>query len=62
MICKDCNKCSRRGSYKYFFCDYDNSTIDPQDYYNGKKMDCIENQIEDKQFMEDYIMFQIARK
>lgn len=62
MKCKDCNRCSQRGSQQYFFCDYDNSLISADDYYNGKKMDCIENQIEDGRFTEDYIMYQIARK
>lgn len=62
MKCKDCQYCSQRGGYQYFFCDYDNSLIDANDYYKEKKMDCIENQIEDGKFMEDYIMWQIARK
>ena len=62
MRCKDCSKCSQRGSYKYFYCDEDNSIIDPSDYYGGKKMDCIQSKIEDKEFLEDYIIWQIARK
>ena len=62
MKCKDCQYCSQRGGYQYFFCDRDNSLIEADDYYRGKKMDCIENQIEDGKFMEDYIIYNIVRK
>ena len=62
MKCKDCQYCSQRGSYKYFYCDRDNELIDSNDYYLGKKMDCTMTRIEDGQFTEDYIMWKIARK
>ena len=62
MKCKDCQYCSQRGGYQYFFCDRDNSLIESNDYYSGKKMDCEMSKIEDKEFLEDYIGWTIARK
>jgi hypothetical protein len=62
MKCKDCQYCSQRGGYQYFFCDRDNSLIEPNDYYGGKKMDCTMSKIEDKEFMEDYVIYNIVRK
>lgn len=62
MKCKDCQYCSQRGGYQYFFCDRDNSLVEPNDYYGGKKMDCTMSKLEDKEFMEDYICWTIARK
>ena len=62
MKCKDCQYCSQRGGYQYFFCDRDNSLIEADDYYQGKKMDCVMSKIEDKEFLEDYIVWTIARK
>mgnify|MGYP003313766706 CR=1 FL=1 len=40
MKCKNCQYCSQRGGYQYFFCDRDNSLIEPNDYYGEKNMDC----------------------
>ena len=62
MKCKDCQYCSQRGGYQYFHCDRDNSLIDADDYYRGKKMDCEMSKIEDREFLEDYICWTIARK
>lgn len=62
MKCKDCQYCSQRGGYQYFFCDRDNSLIESNDYYGGKKMDCEMSKIEDREFLEDYICWTIARK
>ena len=62
MKCKDCQYCSQRGGYKYFFCDKDNSLIEPNDYYGGKHMDCTINQNEEDDFVGDYIFWKIARK
>lgn len=62
MKCKDCQYCSQRGGYQYFFCDRDNSLIEADDYYRGKKMNCTLNKIEDNEFTDTYIMWQIARK
>ena len=62
MKCKDCQYCSQRGGYQYFFCDRDNSLVEPNDYYGGKKMDCTLSKIEDKEFLEDYLCWMIARK
>ena len=62
MKCINCNKCSQRGGYQYFFCDEDNSLIEPSDYYGGKEMDCVQTKIENKEFLEDYICWTIARK
>ena len=61
MRCKDCQYCSQRGGYKYFFCDRDNNLIRPEDYYRGAKMDCEITQIEDKKFTEDYVIYNIVR-
>ena len=60
MKCKDCNKCSQRGGYKYFFCDEDNSLIDSNDYYSGKTMDCTLTKLENKD-IEDYVIYNIIR-
>lgn len=63
MKCKNCNKCSQRGNYQYIFCDEDNHIINPEDYYGGKEMNnCIQAKIENKEFLEDYICYTIARK
>jgi hypothetical protein len=62
MKCRECDYCSQRSSYEHFFCDRDNKNISSDDYYKGKKMDCIINQIEDNEFMEDYIIYNIVRK
>lgn len=62
MKCKECDYCSQRGGYGHFFCDRDNQNISSDDYYKGKKMNCIINQIEDNEFMEDYIIYNIVRK
>jgi hypothetical protein len=60
MKCKDCQYCSQRGGYQYFFCDRDNSLIEPNDYYGGKKMDCTMTRIENKD-VEDYVIYNIIR-
>ena len=62
MKCKNCNYCSQRGGYQYFFCDKDNALIESNDYYRGKEMDCSVTQKEDDDFLGDYIVWQIARK
>lgn len=62
MKCKDCQYCSQRGGYQYFFCDKDNGLIEPNDYYRGKEMDCSITQKENDEFFNDYIFWQIARK
>ena len=62
MKCKDCQYCSQRGGYQYFHCDRDNSLINADDYYRGKTMDCEMSKIEDREFLEDYICWTIARK
>ncbi len=62
MKCMNCNKCYQRGGYQYFFCGHDNTPISSDEYYKGKEMDCIETQIENKEFLEDYICWTIARK
>lgn len=62
MKCKDCQYCSQRGGYQYFFCDRDNSLVEPNDYYGGKTMDCTMTKLENKEFLEDYICWTIARK
>ena len=38
MKCKDCQYCSQRGGYQYFFCDRDNSLINSNDYYRGNPL------------------------
>lgn len=62
MKCKDCQYCSQRGGYQYFFCDRDNALINQSDYYGGKKMDCTMTKIEEDGFTEDFLMWTIARK
>lgn len=61
MKCKDCRYCSKRGTDR-FYCDKDNSMINTDDYYDGRKMDCSETQKEDDGFLGDYIFWKIARK
>jgi hypothetical protein len=60
MKCKDCQYCSQRGGYQYFFCDRDNSLIEPNDYYGGKTMDCLITKLENKD-IEDYVIYNIIR-
>lgn len=62
MKCKQCDNCSQRGSYGNFFCDIDNQIISSDDYYKGNKRNCVMNQIEDNEFIEDYIIYNIVRK
>ena len=61
MKCKDCRYCSKRGTDR-FYCDKDNSVLNTDDYYKGRKMDCSETQKEDDGFFGDYILWEIARK
>ena len=63
MKCKDCQYCSQRGSYKYFYCDKDKSLVDSNDYYSGKTMDCsVNNRLDDDDFTDNYMIWKIARK
>ena len=62
MKCKDCQYCSQRGGYQYFFCDRDNAIINSDDYYSGKKMNCTITKIEEDNFTEDFLMWTISRK
>jgi hypothetical protein len=62
MKCKDCQYCSQRGGYQYFFCDRDNTLINQSDYYGGKKMDCVMNRLDEDDFTDNYMMWMIARK
>lgn len=60
MKCKDCQYCSQRGGYQYFFCDRDNSLVNSNDYYCGKTMDCTMTKLENKD-VEDYVIYNIIR-
>ena len=62
MKCKDCQYCSQRGGYQYFFCDRDNALINQSDYYGGKKMNCAMNRLDEDDFTDNYMMWMIARK
>lgn len=62
MKCKNCQYCSQRGGYGYFYCDRDNRLINSSDYYCGKTMDCTMTKLEEDDFTENYIMWAIARK
>jgi hypothetical protein len=62
MKCKDCQYCESRGSYQYFFCTRDNSLIESNDYYLGKKMDCTVNKIEDDEWTTEYVIWNRIRK
>ena len=61
MKCKDCDYCEMRGGYQYFFCARDNSLINPDDYYRGKKMDCVMSDIEDEKFATTYVVWNRIR-
>lgn len=61
MKCKNCQYCSQRGGYQYFFCDRDNALIEPNDYYRGKDMDCVMSRIEDNEFTTEYVIFNRIR-
>lgn len=63
MRCKDCNNCSQRGSYQYFFCDVDNEVISADDYYNGTRLDCpMSNRLDEDDTLDTWMTWMIARK
>ena len=61
--CRNCNKCSQRGGYKYFFCDVDNEVISAEDYYNGTRLDCpMSNRLDEDDTLDTFMTWMIARK
>lgn len=63
MKCRNCDKCSQRGSYQWFFCDVDNEVISAEDYYNGTRLNCpMSNRLDEDDFTDNFMTWMIARK